>query len=186
MPCQPALADGPRDPKQPLWAPEGRDLDFVPIEIQQAADEIIKPIYEQFVVNAPEGLEKSLGLTLCHLLWLEVLDQFDLKREYTRLDAVLGLGKNRESIIAQHIRLIDSKVRIGYFLVRLRELRKRLAAYQFSPLPLGEGLGVRASGQIDRLHTICPHPNPLPKGEGTNSNALHPPIPNPQSLPPPN
>jgi hypothetical protein len=132
--AQPALADGPRDRAQPLWAPEGVDLDFVPVEIQQSVNEIIKPVYEQFVVTAPDGLERSLGLTLCHLLWLEVLDQFDLKREYTKIDSVLAMEKDRGRIIDQHLRLIDSKVRIGYFLVRLRELRKRLANSQPDPV----------------------------------------------------
>jgi MFS family permease len=36
-----------------------------------------------------------------------------------------------------------------------------------SPLPLGEGPGVRASRDT-RPTTIGPHPNPLPKGEGTS------------------
>ncbi len=43
-----------------------------------------------------------------------------------------------------------------------------------SPLPLGEGQGVRASratrplvGQVANLSHNSPHPNPLPKGEGT-------------------
>ncbi len=43
-----------------------------------------------------------------------------------------------------------------------------------SPLPLGEGLGVRAVGNIEDTQSIVadgPHPNPLPKGEGTRHRA---------------
>jgi hypothetical protein len=160
---QPALADGPRDPKQPLWAPEGVDLNFVPIEIQQSINEIIKPIYEQFVVNAADGLERSLGLTLAHLLWLEVLDQFDLKREYTRIDAVLGIAPDRQQQIAQHLRLIDSKVRIGYFLLRLRELRQRLASGT-PPVPR-EG-----SSQLSPAHSqfLIPNTAAIPSQKDEN------------------
>ncbi len=44
-----------------------------------------------------------------------------------------------------------------------------------SPLPLGEGPGVRAGGEptgLDHLAQASPHPNPLPKGEGTKANSL--------------
>jgi hypothetical protein len=37
-----------------------------------------------------------------------------------------------------------------------------------SPLPLGEGQGVRAAGRVgDDASPLSPHPNPLPKGDGT-------------------
>ena len=42
-----------------------------------------------------------------------------------------------------------------------------------SPLPLGEGPGVRAARKpsYERLFARrCPHPSPLPKGEGTSAN----------------
>ncbi|MBN2578871.1 MAG: pyruvate dehydrogenase (acetyl-transferring), homodimeric type [Pirellulales bacterium] len=43
------------------------------------------------------------------------------------------------------------------------KLSERLADNGNSPLPMGEGQGVRANKQ----KTTGPHPNPLPKGEGT-------------------
>ena len=54
-------------------------------------------------------------------------------------------------------------------------LRDRMAALlECSPLPLGEGLGVRADTPSilwndNDLRGACPHPNPLPKGEGTGA-----------------
>jgi hypothetical protein len=116
----------PRPQNLPLWAPDGVDLDFVPPEVQRAVAELVQPLYDQFVIGAADGLEKSLGVTITHLLWLEILEQFDIKREYTQVDAVLGLAGNRHEMIDRHLRLIDSKVRVGYFLVRIRDLRKRL------------------------------------------------------------
>ncbi len=46
-----------------------------------------------------------------------------------------------------------------------------------SPLPLGEGPGVRAAAVNPRKHKTLsrrPHPNPLPKGEGTSLYASDP------------
>ncbi len=78
----------PRPRNLPLWVPEGVDLQFVPAEVQQAVGELVQPLYDQFVVGAADGLEKSLGVTITHLLWLEILEQFDIKREYTQVEAV--------------------------------------------------------------------------------------------------
>jgi hypothetical protein len=45
----------------------------------------------------------------------------------------------------------------------LRRLEASEEARAVSPLPLGEGQGVRAAS----LNNARPHPNPLPEGEGT-------------------
>ena len=123
-----------REPGLPLWAPVGFDASRVPAEVQQAAREIVQPVYEQFVVRAADGLEKSMGVTIAHLLWLEILEQFDMKKEYCEIDAVLGLPGNRHDAIDRHLRLIDAKVRVGYFLVRIRDLRERAVAARPSDL----------------------------------------------------
>jgi hypothetical protein len=111
----------------PVWAPKGVDLDVVPTEIQQVVAELIQPIYDQCVTNASDCLEKSLGITITHLLWLEILEQFDIKREYTQIEAVLQITHNRTGMIESHLRLINTKLRIGYFLLRLKEVRQHLA-----------------------------------------------------------
>jgi squalene-associated FAD-dependent desaturase len=51
----------------------------------------------------------------------------------------------------------------------LRRLaRQQSGEDRFSPLPLGEGPGVRAAGHTrDQSSPRGPHPNPLPEGEGT-------------------
>jgi hypothetical protein len=123
----PPAPPAPRDPATPFWAPVGVDLDCVPPEVHQAAAELVQPVYEQCVLRAAGGIEKSLGVTVAHLLWLEILEQFDLKREYTEVQAVLRLPGQRREVIDQHLRMLDSKVRVGYILVRLQELRQRAA-----------------------------------------------------------
>jgi hypothetical protein len=124
-----ARPPAPRSPElqRPLWSPEGVDLSIVPPEVQQAITELIEPTYQEFVVGSADGLERSIGISLTHLLWLEILEQFDMKRQYTQVDAVLNLPGQRHESIAQHLRLIESKVRVGYFLVRIRELAEQAA-----------------------------------------------------------
>jgi hypothetical protein len=116
----------PRPPNLPLWAPDDVDLNVVPQEVQQAVAELVQPLYNQFVIGAADALEKSIGVTISHLLWLEILEQFDIKREYIKIDALLKIPGNRHDTIDRHLRLIDSKLRVGYFLVRIREHKNRI------------------------------------------------------------
>ncbi len=119
-------ATPPSDPRTPLWAPSGVDLEGVPAEVRQAIAQVIQPAYEQFVLNTADGMERWIGDTLVHLLWLELLHQFDLKRDYILFAAVPELSRTPQSEITYHLRLIESKMKIGGFLLRLRETRERL------------------------------------------------------------
>jgi hypothetical protein len=109
---------------RPLWVPEGVDLEVLPDEVRRAVADVVEPVYERFVLGADDPLEKSLGVTVAHLVWLEVLQQFDMKRHYTKVSAVLGLAEDRQGVIDQHLRIIGSKVKVGYLLARLREFRR--------------------------------------------------------------
>jgi hypothetical protein len=141
----------------PLWVPEGVDLKYVPEEVRQAIAEVVEPVYERFVLGVDDPLEKSLGVTVAHLLWLEVLQQFDLKRQYTQVSAVLGLPEDREGVIDQHLRIIHSKVKVGYLLARLREFRQkghpRPPDEPSLPGPPGAGQ-VRAATGVSRVLTV--------------------------------
>jgi hypothetical protein len=125
LPAMPGSAMTSDQGRSPLWVPQGVDLEVVPEEVRQALAEVVQPVYERMVLQTDDPLERSLGVTIAHLLWLEVLQQFDLKREYVQVSAVLGLSGNRGPMIEQHLRIIYSKVKVGGFLARLRELRRK-------------------------------------------------------------
>ena len=88
-------------------------------------------------------------------LWLEILDQFDIRHEYVTFETRLGLRGNRQDAIDQHLRLIDAKIRAGYFFVRISELRQRLAAARQAELSSG-GLRPSPEGQLLPMTPIIP------------------------------
>ena len=62
----------------PPWLPVGQRWNDLPEAVRQAVPRILVPAYRQFVLDAPDELQRSIGLTLVHLLWLEVCDQMHL------------------------------------------------------------------------------------------------------------
>jgi hypothetical protein len=169
LPAQPVE---PRPQNLPPWAPHGEDLNRIPPEVQQAVADLVQPMYEQFVLNAPGGLEKSLGVTITHLLWLEILDQFDIKRDYLQFESVLNVTYNRPETIDRLLRLIDAKLRISYFLVRLKELRSRLPAETLPAHPLPNHAGGSGPASADRPLYELLIPQALPAEPQTNAFPL--------------
>ncbi len=112
---------------RPAWAPESVDLDKVPEPVRQAVAEIIEPAYRQMVAEAEDPIERSIGLTVVHLMWLEVLDQHEAKHEYLTT-ASLNLPQDRFAAIDQHLRMLHTKVKVGSFVIQLREMRRRSEA----------------------------------------------------------
>ena len=109
------------DPNLPHWLPVGDDWDGLPKSIRQAVPQILAPAYRRFVVKAPGELERSFGLTLVHLMWLELCDQakFGAATDPNSLDAVLG---NAEQLTERHLHLVSAKCQTAELLVKLRLL----------------------------------------------------------------
>ena len=116
-------ADKPDDAR-PYWVPAGVRLDDMPAELQAAIAAVINPVYEDVVLSSNDGLEKSIGTTVCHLLWLEVLSQFELGRLVFVTDSESG-DEERQEAIARHIRLAQAKLKASGLLHRLREFARR-------------------------------------------------------------
>ncbi len=140
----------------PMWIPKGAEFKRIPPEVQAAVSETIQPAYEQLVLRANHPLDRSLGHTLVHLLWLEVLEQYDLGQEYLALHAALGIPGSRGHVIDQHLRLIDSKLRVGYFLHRIREIRRRNAELRRSPPPRAEVDSLEKPAPVDQKTRLPP------------------------------
>ncbi len=123
---------------RPRWVPAGIDFHLLPRETQTAIVEILNPVFEELVLHADGGLEKSTGLTILHLAWLELLDQLQLGQGACD-DAFIQKLTDRDALVARHLQLVDAKVKASYVLVRLREYRhewgRAAATWQALPAP---------------------------------------------------
>ena len=102
----------PSDGRQgapPPWTPPGFALDDLPAALRAAVDEVVRPAHEQLVRAAEPGMERSIGITIVQLMWMEVLDQWELP---SRRQPLAESGEplepsadsGREKIIQRHLR----------------------------------------------------------------------------------
>ncbi len=184
----PAIEDGPRTPGYPLWMPEGEDLKRMPVELRQAVAEIVKPAYDNLVVEASSGMDKSLGASIVYLLWLELLDQYDMKKMFCAAELRLGLDGNRSLAIEHYMKLLNAKLRFGNVLIRLRELRLKESRDRSSspprpaktnpaePLPLDASIAASLSRSSEMPQSMLALLNPesTPIAEKPESVAQNP------------
>jgi hypothetical protein len=124
----------PCDPNLPHWLPTGDRWNELPEEIRQTVPRILTPAYRRFVIDAHGELERSIGLTLVHLMWLEVCDQIHLAivtADPTSLDAIL---KDPEDMIDRHLNLVTAKCQTAELLVKLRLVTEALDRPPPAPL----------------------------------------------------
>lgn len=129
---------GPR----PFWVPEGVDFDRLPQQLRTAIFDIVDPIYQSLVLEAQDALQKSAGLTVVSLAWLEILDQIRLGEELRDPDTAIQCSAEREKLIARHLRLAGAKIKAASFLLRIHEFRNK-----FGHLP-----GVWSGWTPDQAH----------------------------------
>lgn len=110
---------------RPFWVPSGVDWDGLPAELQAAITAILVPVYKDLVLSAQEGLERATGLTLAHLVWLEILDQIQLNRLVLDADSSGDGGEERDLAIAKHLRLVQAKVKTSGLLLRVQEFGRK-------------------------------------------------------------
>lgn len=124
MATTPHTSGAQADPSRPFFVPGGVDFEKLPEELQAAIRGVIDPAYRRLVLGARDGLEKSVGVTVVHLLWLELLDQFDLADD---LDGMLrpAVSEERRRSIERHLRVVGAKTKASQFLLRLHEFRRK-------------------------------------------------------------
>ena len=109
---------------RPYFVPEDVDFDALPETLRAAITAIINPAYLELVVAAREGLERSTGMTICHLAWLEILQQLELSRQ-SGLARDVDQSVDHEKLIERHLRLVGAKVKASSLLLRLQEFRRK-------------------------------------------------------------
>lgn len=136
-------------PARPFWVPCGVDLDELPADLRAAVLDILAPIYRDLVLAAATGLEKSVGLTVAHLAWLELLDAYRLGQQQITAQDYSAASEDRQAEIDRHLRVVGGKLKAGSLLLRVRDWNQRwgvhpeIAALRAAPSP---------SGPIDDSH----------------------------------
>ena len=106
------------------FLPANVPFESLPSETQTALSTIVAPLYDEVVVRAESALERSAGLTLVHLVTLEVLEQIKLG---TMIDFCDDSDKDsevaRDKRIDRHLRLLGAKNNYSQFLLRLQQFR---------------------------------------------------------------
>lgn len=120
-----AGSPNPPDGARPFFIPPGVDWDAMPDELQEVISAVVNPAYRDFVLAARDGLERASGLTLVHLLWLEVLDQLRLGQILLESNSTDSGTESRERAIAQHLKLVQAKLKTSTFMLRLEEFEQK-------------------------------------------------------------
>jgi hypothetical protein len=147
---EPAPAAAQHGPDLPYWLPSGSNWNGLPREIRDAVPRVLAPAYKKFVLEAPGELERSLGLTLVHLTWLEVCDQVRMAlatADPTSMEAILS---KPDELIGRHLNLITAKCQTAELLVKLRLVTEALNAPPAPGYGRGPGEGNSLSLAMSR------------------------------------
>jgi len=120
------------DPTVPPWLPAASRWAELPQGLRDAVPRVIIPAYRRFVLEESGELERSVGLTLVHLLWLELCGQVrlaDVAGNPESLDAILN---DPERMIDRHLHLASVKCQSVELLMNLRIVNHSL---QHPPAP---------------------------------------------------
>jgi hypothetical protein len=135
-PPQPAAIEIPRSPDAPHWIPDNDAWNTLPKKTRLAVSKILAPAYRRFVLDADDELERTVGMTLVHLIWLEICDQLQMAgalADPLSLDAVINDSKD---MVERHIRLAAAKCQSADLMLKVRMINRVLLS-QTVPSPLG-------------------------------------------------
>lgn len=114
-----------KDAAKPYFIPAGIEWASFPEEVKAAILAIVNPTYEELVLKATDGLERSTGMSVTYLLWLEVLTQLELTTKLSKPDSTFQMTRDQHEQIGRHLRLVNAKVKASSFIQRVKEFRSR-------------------------------------------------------------
>lgn len=110
---------------RPYWMPEGVDFDGLPSDLRAGILTLVNPAYEELVLRTKPGLEQSTGVTIVQLLWLEVLEMFEIGRDFLHTDSSPDSRQERDAKVSRLLRVVAAKGEASAFWVRLQDFRER-------------------------------------------------------------
>jgi hypothetical protein len=133
----------------PYWVPAGSLWRAISPGTRRAVEDLVAPAYRRFVVEAQDELERSLGLTLVHLLWLEICDQVAIGPAVADRLSAAALVEDPAQGVERHLRLVATKCQISELMFKMRAVEAALRATTPAPLPPPlplPALGVESDG----------------------------------------
>ena len=159
----------------PYWVPTGSAWRNMPEEIRRAIPQVLAPAYRQFVSEASGELERTIGLTLVHLIWLEVCGQVHLAVTAADPTALTAVLQKPEEMIARHLELVMAKCQAAELLVKMRlvsqSLQRPASALPMLPPPSSTDMGEVESAEWR-----------VERGELSAAGASSSPIPPPEAV----
>jgi hypothetical protein len=114
---------------RPHFIPDGLTFDDLPPALRAAVTGLIEPAYRELVLEAPNALERAAGSSLVFLMWIELLDQFEIASQHRGpRTAVSHPGDDtgaRDEQIARHLKVISAKDRAANFILRMKVYRAK-------------------------------------------------------------
>ncbi|MBU4270717.1 MAG: hypothetical protein KKA28_02455 [Planctomycetes bacterium] len=150
----------PAAPDVPHWLSADGCWIKMPEDMRQMVSRILTPAYRRFVLDAPGELERSVGMTMVHLMWLELCGQVQLGMvvaDPKSLEAILG---NPEDMIDRHLRLTMTKCQTAELLLKLQMVKGMLQHPSFSGGPCFPPIQTQDPATPPR-HAIQPPPASL-------------------------
>jgi hypothetical protein len=120
-----------RAPDLPYWIPRAAGWNVLSVATQRAVSEIIIPAYRQLVLEARGEVERSVGITLVHLMWLEICAQIPMAPAVSDKWAAMAMAEDPDVLITRHLHLVAAKCQTAELLSKVRmvgEMLRRGAA----------------------------------------------------------
>ncbi|MHC4874845.1 MAG: hypothetical protein ACYTGL_00015 [Planctomycetota bacterium] len=115
-------------PVRPYWIPEGVDFSALPADLRTAISTLVSPAYEELVLRAKPGLEQTTGTTIVQFMWLEVLEMFEIGREFMQVDSSPESRQERDAKVSRLLKVVAAKSKASAFWVRIQDFRERHGA----------------------------------------------------------
>ncbi len=113
--------DQDADPLLPPWIQNDFFFKTLPEQHQKAIHSIILPLYERFVLQPTDHVERATGSSVIYLLWTELLKQAEIAAAPFDDDSV-GL-LHRRMLMDDLFLILGPKSRMSALLVRLRQVK---------------------------------------------------------------
>lgn len=119
------MSESDNDRVRPFFIPSGEKFERLPEAERAFISAVLEPTYREMVLEADSAIERSQGVTVTHLLWLEAQAQIELGRSrpeveepsarQAKIHQLLRIADSKSKATAVYLRVQDFRAKYGYF-----------------------------------------------------------------------